>query len=94
MIELTEESFEKLKKDADDNKQLVKIFITLAFIFVFLMVFIFWGKDMLELSVYRHRSELDRQIAIEQAENNVRIREIEQGDLSMDDYIKWLNARK
>ena len=44
--------------------------------------------------IQRRQAELNTQIALSTAETNARILEIEKGDMSMDDYVKWINARK
>ena len=49
---------------------------------------------MLELDIQRRQMELQCQMAIVKAENNVEVREIESKGMELDDYIKWLNARE
>ena len=94
MIQLEDEVYKKLKKDADDNRQIVSIVRWVAFAVLFLCIFFYWGKPMLELDIQRRQMELQCQMAIVKAENNVEVREIESKGLELDDYIKWLNARE
>lgn len=94
MIQLEDDVYAKLKKDADDNRQVISIVRWIAFIIVFLFIFFCWGKQMLELDIQRRQIELQCQMAIIKAENNVEVREIESKGMEFDDYIKWLNARE
>lgn len=94
MVHIEEEAYNKMKKDADDNRQIIRIVRYAAFLIVFLFIFFSWGCRLLDLDIQRRQSELQCQMAIEQAKNNVEIREIESDGMSFDDYIQWLNARE
>ncbi len=94
MIELDENVYAKLKKDADDNRQVISIVRWIAFIIVFLFIFFSWGKRMLDLDIQRRQMELQCQMAIIKAENNAEVRKIESKGMDFDDYISWLNARE
>lgn len=94
MVQLEDADFAKLKKDADDNKQVVAIVRWIAFIIAFLFIFFCWGKPLLELDIQRRQVEIQCQMAIVKAKNNVEVREIESKGMELDDYIRWLNARE
>ncbi len=94
MVHIEEQDFNKMKKDADDNRQIIRIVRYAAFLIVFLFIFFSWGYRLLDLDIQRRQSELQCQMAIEQAKNNVEIKEIESYGMSFDDYIRWLNARE
>ena len=49
---------------------------------------------MLDLDIQRRQANLEREMALTNAETSVEIREIESKGLSFDDYICWLNARE
>ena len=93
MIEIDDEVLVKLKKDADDNKQIVKI-IRMIIAAVFVLIFYFsFGLNWMNLQLEKQRSEIQNQIAITQAHNNVMIKQIESEGLSMEEYFKWLEVR-
>lgn len=94
MVHIEEDAFNKMKKDADDNRQIIRIVRYAALLIVFLFIFFSWGCQMVNLDIQRRQSELQCQMAIEQAKNNVEIKEIESDGMSFDDYIRWLNARE
>ena len=94
MIEISEAEFKKLKKDADDNNQLKSI---IRFVGLIITVVILYCTLILPfINDYIHKQEeySKRQIAIDDARTSVEIREIEQGSMSMDEYLKWLSVRK
>lgn len=94
MVQIDDEVYTKLKKDADDNKQIVRIFkYALAFI-IFCILFFAWGIQLIDLDIQKRNAELQTQIAITQAETNKRVMTIESEGLSTDEYFRWLNARK
>ena len=94
MVELNDEVYAKLTKDANDNKQLVRIARIVAIVVIFLLFFFTWGKSMIDLDIQRRRIDLECQEAIVKAENNVRVREIESSGMKIEDYLKWLEIRK
>ena len=94
MVELNDEVYAKLTKDANDNKQLVRIARIVAIVVIFLLFFFTWGKSMIDLDIQRRRIDLECQEAIVKAENNVRVREIESSGMKIEDYLKWLEIRE
>lgn len=94
MVELNDEVYAKLTKDANDNKQLVRIARIAAIVVIFLLFFFTWGKGMIDLDIQRRRIDLECQEAIIRAENNVQVREIESSGMKIEDYLKWLEIRE
>ena len=94
MVELNDEVYAKLTKDANDNKQLVRIARITAIVIIFLLFFFTWGKSMIDLDIQRRRIDLECQEAIVRAENNVRVKEIESSGMKIEDYLKWLEIRE
>ena len=94
MVQLEDEVYAKLKKDADDNRQIVAIVRWVVIAIIFLSTFFFWGKQILDMDIRRRQMELECQLAITKAENNVEVRKIESEGMDLDDYILWLNARE
>jgi len=81
MVELPEEKYKKLVKDADDNKAIVSIirwFILVAF-FAFAMGV--YGCHAIDMQKQRERAHI-----------SVEVREIEKAGLDYDQYIEWLKA--
>ena len=94
MTTLDDEVYNKLLKDANDNKQLVKIVRAAVILAIFIILFIFWGKPMIDFSIQQKRVEIECEIAIMQANNAVQVREIESAGMKMEDYLKWLEIRE
>ena len=89
MVQLEDEMYAKLKKDADDNRSLKHIVWSVIAAGFCLTLLVTYGFDLLKLDIQRRQSEQQCQIAITQAETAVKTREIEQGDLKFEDYILW-----
>lgn len=98
MIQIDDADFAKLKKDADDNNQvknICRIFIRgLVAITLLLFVYYGWGQDFLQLDIQRRTAEISRELAVLEAENEVKIREIESAGMEMEDYLKWLEIKE
>lgn len=94
MINLEDDIYKKLVKDANDNKQLVRIAWAVVSLVVFIVLFIFWGKPIIDMDVRRRQVDLECEIAIVQAENAVRVREIESAGMKTEDYLKWLDIQE
>jgi hypothetical protein len=94
MIQMEDEVYEKLKKNADDNRQ-VKNIVRLVLIVVCLLVLYFGViSKFIDIQMKKYDAEIQREVAIAQAETNVKIREIESSGMSMNDYIRWLAIQK
>lgn len=98
MIQIDDADFAKLKKDADDNNQvknivriIVRGFVAIA---LFLFVYYAWGRDFLQLDIQRRTAEISRELDVLEAENEVKIREIESAGMEMEDYLKWLEVKE
>ena len=94
MVQIEDEIYTKLKKDADDNRQIVRIVRSVVAVIIFCILFFSWGIRLIDLDVQRRTAELQTQIALTQAETNKRVMTIESEGLTTDEYFKWLNARK
>ena len=94
MIQLDDAVYAKLKKDADDNRQIIGIMRITLLSIILLIAFFCWGRPMLDLDIQKRQANMEREIALTNAETNAEIREIESKGLSFDDYICWLNARE
>lgn len=94
MVQVEDAIYTKLQKDADDNRQLIRIIRMIIFTILFLLIVFMWGKGILELDIRKRSADLDAQIAIMNAESNAKVLEIEKGSMTMDEYIEWINARK
>jgi hypothetical protein len=91
---MEDEVYEKLKKNADDNRQ-VKNIVRLVLIVVCLLVLYFGViSKIVDIQLKKYDAEIQREVAIAQAETNVKIREIESSGMSMNDYIQWYSIQK
>lgn len=94
MIQMEDEVYEKLKKNADDNRQ-VKNIVRLVLIVVCLLVLYFGVvSKFVDIQMKKYEAEVQREVAIAQAETNVKIRQIESSGMSMNDYIQWYSIQK
>lgn len=94
MVQIEDAIYAKLRKDADDNRQMVRIFQAIVAGIIFCILFFSWGVRLIDLDIQRRTAELETQIALTQAETNKQVMEIESEGLTTDEYFKWLNARK
>ena len=93
MIEVEDNIYEKLKKDANDNRAVLRIARTIC-IFLFIVILLFvYGTRLIDISLEKYRASVKQEIAIEEAHNNVRIREIESSGMTTEEYLKWLEIR-
>lgn len=93
MVQIEDEIYTKLKKDADDNRQIIHIVRAVIAVIIFCILFFSWGIRLIDLDVQRRTAELQTQIALTQAKTNKQVMEIESKGLTTDEYFKWLNAR-
>lgn len=94
MVELDDEVYERLKRDADDNRQVMKIICIGVLLILLAIGYIVYGSKLVDISLKQREAEVQQELARLEAQNEVQVREIEQGDLTFDEYIKWLAAKK
>ena len=94
LVQLEDADYQRLKSDADDNRQFMSLIRMVILFIVFSFFFFCWGKPLIDLDIQRRQLEQQQQMNIVEAENNVRIREIESEGMDFDDYIHWLYARE
>lgn len=94
MVQIEDEIYNKLKKDADDNRQIRNIAGIIAVVVMFCLFLCTFGVKLIDLEIQRRTAELQTQIAIAQAQTNKQVMAIESEGLTMDEYFKWLDARK
>lgn len=94
MVEIEDVIYNKLKKDADDNRQIIRVVRMISIVIIFCILFFNWGIKLIDMDIQRRNLEIQSQIAIEQAKTNKQIMDIESEGLTKNEYFKWLNARK
>lgn len=93
MIEIDEAVYAQLQKDANDNKSILRL-VRVGCIFIFLLIIlIMYASRIIDISLENYRASVECRVAIIQAENNVRVREIESAGMTNEEYIKWLEVR-
>lgn len=85
--------FQKLRKDADDNRQIVFIVKLVVSLIIFCILFFSWGVRLIDLDIQRRTAEMQDQIELQQARVNKEVMRIESIDMSNEDYFKWLEVR-
>ncbi len=93
MIQIEDDIYEKLKKDADDNRQIKHLCHLGVALVIFLCIFFTFGTQLINLDIQRRTSELNNQLSIEQAEINRKIIDIESEGMTKTEYFKWLEVR-
>ena len=93
MVQLNEEEYLKLKKDADDNKQIIRIARYIVAFLIFVVLCITIGTKVVDLFYQHFNAELQTNIAITQAEANKHIMEIESSGMTKEEYFRWLEVR-
>lgn len=94
MVQMEDETYKKIIKDADDNRALSRIIRNICITIITAMVFIFVVMPVLNIQIDNYRREILRNNAVKQAEINVQIREIESKGLTVQEYLKWLEIKR
>ena len=92
-MEISDREYKKLKKDADDNKQLVKIVTIIAVLIILIFGYFGYGRKAIDLHMQRQEADLQNEIALSRAKNNILIKEIEQQNMTLKEYFEWLDVR-
>ena len=93
MIEVDEDILAQLKKDANDNRQIVRIIRMVIATLLVLIFYFSFGLNWMNLQLEKQRSEIQSQITIAQAHNNVMVKQIESEGMTTEEYFKWLEVR-
>lgn len=81
-MEISEDVYEKLKRDADDNKA-VRSVARWIVLLIFIVIFMgFYGCHAIDMQKQR-----------EQAQVNAEVRAIESQGMDQEEYIEWLKAK-
>ena len=94
MVQMEDEVYEKLKKNADDNLQVKKIIRLIISVIVLLVLYFGVISKIIDVQIKKYDAQIQQEVAVIQAETNVKVREIESSGMSMDDYIRWLDIQK
>ena len=89
MVQLSEENYARLKKDADDNLSIKSIVKWVVGLLIFAILYFTIGNQFLNIQLSRLQSSIAQESAIAQAETNKKVREIESSGMSTEDYLKW-----
>ena len=82
-VELPDGQYEKLRKDADDNRSVRSLVRLVIFSLILALFMVAYGCHA-----------LDMKKQIDQAYTNVQVREIESDGMDDEEYMDWLEARK
>ena len=93
MVQIEDEIYTKLKKDADDNRQIVRIAKIIAITIMFLIIFFTWGLRLIDLDIQKRTIEMQNQMMISQAKTNQQVMSIESEGMTKDEYFEWLTVR-
>lgn len=93
MIEINEADYKKLIKDANDNRSIIKGIITIIIGIVLIFSVVSFSGTFANIIFKQYEANVQMQIALDEAENDVRIRKIESEGLTTEEYLKWLEVR-
>lgn len=93
MVQIEDVVYSKLKKDADDNRQLINLAKIVCLTIIVSILIVTSLSRFLDLLYEKNLANLERQIALEQAETNKKIFEIESSGLTKEEYFEWLEVR-
>lgn len=93
MIEINEEDYKKLIKDANDNRSIIKGLIIIIIGIVLIISTVNFSGKLASIIFQQYEANVQMQIALDEAENDVRIRKIESEGLTTEEYLKWLEVR-
>lgn len=82
-VELSDDQYKKLKRDADDNRSVKSLFRMIILTFILALFMFAYGCHA-----------LDMKKQVDQAYTNVQVREIESNGMDDKEYMDWLEARK
>lgn len=94
MIEINEADYKKLIKDANDNRSIFKIIILIIVGIILTFSIVSFSGTFANIIFKQYEANVQMQIALDEAENDVRIRKIESEGLTTEEYLKWLEVRK
>jgi hypothetical protein len=77
MIQISDEIYNKLKKDADDNNAIKTIAKWVIGLIIFAILYFTVGNQFLNIQLSRLQSTFDREAAIAYANTTKEVREIE-----------------
>lgn len=92
-IQVEEDDYRRIVKDANDNRSLVRIARWITVTIVFLCMFFGFGCNAIQISLTKYRAKVDAENALVEAQTNVQIRQIESEGLSTEEYFEWLRVR-
>ena len=91
MIQLEDEQYQKLVKDADDNTQIVKIARSCLAVILFSILYFTCLLPLINIGIDQNRANMEQQISIIEA-NNIQ-RKIESSGLTTEEYFRWLEIQ-
>ena len=89
MVKMEDEDYQKLKHDADDNLAVRSVIRWVAGIVIFCILYFTSGIKLVNSFVAKGQATIECDILVMQAKNAAQVRSIEQGEMSMDDYLRW-----
>jgi len=93
ITQIDSEELMELRKNANDNKQIVKLSKVITFGIIFLVIYFTWIVNLCNVLTKRFEADILAQTTITQAQANVQAREIESDGLTNEEYFEWLKVR-
>ena len=92
-VDIDSAELAKLKVDADDNKQVVRIVRIIVIGLIFMLLYFTWGHNILNTYTKKLEADIYAEATITQAYANARARSIESEGLTNEEYFKWVEVR-
>ena len=90
MVEVEDEVYEQLVKNANDNTSLIRLVKIVAILIIAVLIVFIYGTKLIDISLMYYRTNVQCNAAVLEAENRVKIREIESSGMTTEEYLKWL----
>lgn len=94
MVQIEDDVYTKMLKDADDNKALIHITRCICATIIGLIIFFFVGLPWVSIQLDNYKNDILLNNSVKQAEINVQIREIESKGLTTQEYLDWLKIKQ
>ena len=92
MVELDDKTYEKLLKDSNDNRSILRICRIIIIALVCIILLAPFVYKYIDISLDTYRAEVRNSVEILEAQTKVRVRNIESEGLTTDQYLKWLEV--
>lgn len=89
MVQINDAEYQKLKKDADDNRSILFIVKCIAGLVLTMLLYFTVGQPIINSWINSYQESIRCDIETMKARNSVLIREIQSKGLTTEEYLEW-----